>query len=130
MHKIIQPAGWKTPKGYSNGMLAEGKTLHIAGQIGWNSDMVFEHHDFIGQMTQCLKNICAVVEAANGKPEHIVRLTWFLKDKDFYVDHQAEVGAAYRSVMGYHFPAMSMVFIKDLVEDEALLEIEAAAVIP
>lgn len=125
--KTIHPEGWAPALGYANGMLAEDGTLHIGGQIGWNSQKVFESHDFIGQMTQVLQNIREIVEAAGGQPSDIARLTWFVKSKSEYLAHQREVGQAYRAVMGRHFPAMSLVVVADLVEDEALLEIEATA---
>ncbi len=125
--KTIHPEGWAPALGYANGMLAEDGTLHIGGQIGWNSQKIFESHDFIGQMTQVLQNIRDIVEAAGGQPSDIARLTWFVKSKSEYLAHQREVGQAYRAVMGRHFPAMSLVVVADLVEDEALLEIEATA---
>ncbi|RDD66119.1 RidA family protein [Thalassococcus profundi] len=127
---IIHPEGWKPAKGYANGVLATGRFLCVGGQIGWTAEQVFEATDFIGQMTQALRNILDVVEAAGGKAEHITRLTWFVTDKAEYLAHQAEVGRAYRSVMGYHFPAMTMVVVSALVEDEAKVEIEATAVLP
>ncbi|AXO14154.1 MULTISPECIES: RidA family protein [Thalassospira] len=130
MHKIIQPDGWKQPKGYANGVLADGARLYIGGQIGWNEDQVFVAKDFVGQMEQALKNIVAVLEAAGGKPEHIARLTWYVTDKKEYLAHQREVGQAYQRVLGKHFPAMTMVVVKELIEDEALVEIEATAAIP
>ena len=124
---IIQPEGWAPAKGYANGMLAADGTLYIGGQIGWNADQVFETKDFIGQMEQALKNIIAVVEAAGGQVSDIMRLTWFVTDKREYLARQREVGEAYRRVLGRHFPAMSMLVVAGLVEDEALLEIEATA---
>ena len=130
MHKIIQPDGWKPAKGYANGVLATGQTLYVGGQIGWNADQEFETDDFVGQVEQALKNIVAVVEAAGGRPEHIVRLTWFLIDKSEYVARQRELGAVYRDVLGRHFPAMSLFVISGLLEDRAKVEIEATAVIP
>jgi enamine deaminase RidA (YjgF/YER057c/UK114 family) len=129
MIKTVQPAGWKAPKGYANGVLADGR-LHIGGQIGWNADQVFETRDFIGQMEQALANIAAIVRAAGGDVEHIVRLTWYVVDKKEYLARQREVGEAYRRVMGRHFPAMTMVVVAGLVEDEALIEIEAVAELP
>nr|WP_217351193.1 RidA family protein [Thalassospira marina] len=130
MHKIIQPEGWTAPKGYANGILATGKTLYVGGQIGWNEKQVFEASDFVGQMEQALRNIMAVVNEAGGQAEHICRLTWYVTEKQEYMNHQREVGEAYRRVLGRHFPAMTMVVVRALVEDEALVEIEATAVIP
>jgi enamine deaminase RidA (YjgF/YER057c/UK114 family) len=129
MHKIIQPAGWKPAKGYANGVLAEGARLYVGGQIGCNKQQVFEHHDFIGQMEQTLRNVLEVVESAGGKATDIVRLTWYVTDKKDYLAKQKEVGEAYRRVMGKHFPAMTMVVVSGLIEDAALVEIEATAVI-
>ncbi len=127
--KIIQPAGWAPAKGYANGMLADDGTLYVGGQIGWTADQTFESHDFIGQMEQALRNILDVVEAAGGTAENITRLTWFVIDKKEYMARQGEVGDVYRRVLGRHFPAMSMLIVAGLVEDEALLEIEATAFI-
>jgi len=130
MHKIIQPEGWAPAKGYANGVLAGDGTLYVGGQIGWNAAQKFEHLDFVGQMEQALRNIRDVVEAAGGQPEHITRLTWYVIDKREYLARQREVGEAYRRVLGRHFPAMTMVVVSALVEDEAMVEIEATAVIP
>ena len=129
-HRIIQPQGWAMAKGYANGMLSETGTLYVGGQIGWDESQVFRSHDFISQMEQALRNVMAVVEAAGGKAEHLVRLTWYVTDKREYLDRQAEVGQAYRRLLGRHFPAMTMVVVAGLVEDEALVEIEATAEIP
>ena len=126
-HRIIQPEGWAPAKGYANGVLTASGTLYVGGQIGWTAQQVFEATDFIGQMRQALANIRAVVEAAGGRPEHITRLTWYVTDKATYLAHQREVGQAYREVMGRHFPAMTMVVVDALVEDQALVEIEATA---
>ncbi|MEE4120835.1 MAG: RidA family protein [Paracoccaceae bacterium] len=126
----VHPEGWKPARGYANGMIAEGRMLFVGGQIGWTGEQVFEAHDFIGQMGQALRNVLAVVEAAGGRAEHIVRLTWYVTDKAEYLAHQKEVGRAYREVMGYHFPAMTMVVVSALVEDAAKVEIEATAVLP
>ena len=129
-HRTIQPQGWAMAKGYANGMLSETGTLYVGGQIGWDENQVFRSHDFISQMEQALRNVMAVVEAAGGKAEHLVRLTWYVTDKREYLARQAEVGQAYRRVLGRHFPAMTMVVVAGLVEDEALVEIEATAEIP
>ena len=129
MYRIIQPKGWKPAKGYANGVLADGARLYVGGQIGWNKYQIFEHHDFIGQMEQALRNIVEVVEAAGGAATDIVRLTWYVIDKKEYLAKQREVGEAYRRVMGRHFPAMTMVVVSGLIEDAALVEIEATAVI-
>ena len=126
---VVQPEGWKAPKGYANGLIAAGRTLHIGGQIGWNSDQVFEKHDFIGQMQQALSNIVEIVRSAGGDVTDLVRLTWYVVDKKQYVDRQKEVGEAYRAVMGYHFPVMTMVVVAGLIEDAALIEVEATAVL-
>ncbi|MDW4496938.1 RidA family protein [Sulfitobacter sp. D35] len=128
-HRIIHPEGWAPAKGYANGVLCADGTLYVGGQIGWTAEQVFEAQDFIGQMRQALQNIRAVVEAAGGTPEDLVRLTWYVTDKAEYLAHQGEVGRAYRDVMGRHFPAMTMVVVKELVEDAARVEIEATAVI-
>ena len=126
-HEIIQPDGWAKAKGYANGVAVDG-TIYTGGQIGWNADQVFESHDFAGQMEQTLRNILVIVEKAGGRADSIVRLTWFIKDKKEYLARQREVGEAYRRVLGRHFPAMSVVVVADLIEDEALIEIEATAV--
>jgi enamine deaminase RidA (YjgF/YER057c/UK114 family) len=125
--KTIQPEGWAKPLGYANGMLSESGVLHVGGQVGWNADKVFEASDFTGQMEQALANIRAIVEAAGGKVTDIARLTWFIKDKEDYLARQREVGEAYRRVLGRHFPAMSVIVVKDFIEEGALLEIEATA---
>ena len=125
--KNIQPEGWAPPLGYANGMLAEDGTLYVGGQVGWNAAQVFESDDFVAQMQQALQNIRDIVEAAGGQVTDIVRLTWYVVDKDEYLARQREVGQAYRKVFGRHFPAMSLLVIKGLVEEGALLEIEATA---
>lgn len=129
-HKQIHPKGWKPAKGYANAILSEGLTLNIAGQIGWNENQEFIAKDFIGQMEQTLKNIATIVKEAGGQIEDLTRLTWYVTDKAEYLANQKKVGAIYRSVLGNHFPAMTMVVVTALVEDEALIEIEATAVIP
>jgi enamine deaminase RidA (YjgF/YER057c/UK114 family) len=126
-HRTIQPDGWLPAKGYANGMLTKDGVLHIGGQIGWDANQEFVSDDFVGQMRQALRNIVAIVEAAGGSAGDVTRLTWFVVDKRDYLARQAEVGAAYREVFGRHFPAMSMVVVAGLVEDAALVEIEATA---
>ncbi len=126
-HQTIHPSGWLPAKGYANGMLTKEGTLHIGGQIGWDGDKKFVEGGFIAQMKQTLHNIAAIVNAAGGQVSDVTRLTWFVTDKSEYLAHQAEVGAAYREVFGKHFPAMSMIVVAGLIEDEALIEIEATA---
>jgi len=128
-HKIIQPESWTPAKGYANGVLTDDGRLFIAGQIGWNSHQEFESDDFVEQMEQTLCNIVDVVESAGGAVSDIVRLTWYVIDKQEYVARQREIGAVYRKILGRHFPAMTLVIVAGLVEDRALLEIEATAVI-
>jgi len=127
MIETINPPGWKKPKGYANGVLVDGTRLYTGGQIGWNKDQIFESRDFVAQMEQTLKNIVDIVTAAGGSVTDIVRLTWFVTDKREYMSRQREVGEAYQRVLGRHFPAMSLLVVAGLVEDEALVEIEATA---
>ncbi|MDN2565932.1 RidA family protein [Aquibium sp. A9E412] len=129
-HQFLQPDGWKPARGYANGIAAEGRTVFLGGQIGWNGNQVFETDDFIGQTRQALQNIADILAEAGGRPEHIVRLTWFITDKREYLKRLPELGPAYRAVMGKHFPAMSVVQVVALIEDEAKVEIEATAVLP
>ena len=129
-HQILHPRHWKRPNGYANGIMAEGRTVFVAGQIGWNGEQRFESQDFVAQTRQALENVATIVREAGGAPEHITRLTWFITDKKEYLSRLAEVGDAYRSVMGKHFPTMTMVQVVALVEDEAKVEIEAVAVLP
>ena len=126
-HQTIHPQGWLPAKGYANGILTKDGTLHIGGQIGWDGNKKFVSDDFVGQMRQALLNIAAIVETAGGQVSDVTRLTWFVTDKKDYLAHQAEVGAAYREVFGKHFPAMSMLVVADLIEDQAVVEIEATA---
>ncbi len=129
-HRFLQPRGWKAARGYANGVLAEGQSIFLGGQIGWNPDQVFETEDFVGQVEQTLRNIVAVLAEAGARREHLVRLTWFVTDKSEYLERLPEVGKVYQSVLGSHFPAMSLVEVNALVEDSAKVEIEATAVIP
>ncbi len=129
-HQFLHPRNWKTTKGYANGVAAEGRMVFLAGQIGWNAEQKFESLDFVAQTRQALRNIVAIVQEAGGNAEHVTRLTWFVTDKKEYLSRLAEVGEAYRSVMGKHFPAMTMVQVAGLIEDDAKIEIEALAVVP
>ncbi len=126
---IILPPGWPRPKGFSNAIVAEGRMVFIAGQIGWTPDETFETDDFAGQTRQALLNIKALVEAAGGRAADIVRLTWYVTDKQDYLSNLAGVGAAYREVIGAHYPVMALVQVVALVEDRAKVEIEATAVL-
>lgn len=126
-HEIIHPDGWLPAKGYANGVLTKDGTLHIGGQIGWDANKIFVPGGFVPQMKQALQNIATIVQKAGGQTSDVTRLTWFVTDKREYVANQAQVGAAYREVFGRHFPAMSMVIVAGLIEDEALVEIEATA---
>jgi enamine deaminase RidA (YjgF/YER057c/UK114 family) len=128
--QILQPPGWARAKGFSNGIACEGKLVFIAGQIGWTGEGKWEARDFAGQFRQALKNILDVLKEAKGKPEHIVRLTWYVIDKKEYLAALQDVGAAYRELMGRHYPTMAVVQVSGLVENEARLEIEATAVVP
>src|SRR5258706_6083081 len=127
---ILQPPGWAKPKGLSNGVAASGKQVFIAGQIGWTGEGNWEAKDFAGQFRQTLKNTLAVLAQAGGGPEHIVRMTWYILDRKEYLGAIKEVGAAYRELIGRHYPAMAVVQVSGLIEDQAKLEIETTAVIP
>ena len=126
-NKIIHPNDWAPALGYANGVLTEDGTLYTGGQIGWDKDKVFVSDEFVPQMRQALKNVSEIVEAAGGTVADVVRLTWFVTDKKAYVENQRAVGQAYREIFGRHFPAMSMLVVAGLVEDRALVEIEATA---
>ena len=129
--QILQPPPWAKPRGFSNGIAVKGgTTVYIAGQVGWTGAGVWEARDFAGQFGQALRNVIEVLAQARGRPEHIVRLTWYVIDRDEYLGSLAAVGAAYRELMGRHYPVMSVVQVGGLVEDRARLEIEATAVIP
>ena len=129
-HKTLQPEGWLAPRGYANGIEASGRQIYVGGQIGWNGQCQFETDDLVAQIKQALSNCVAVVAAGGGLPEHVVRMTWYLRDKKEYVARLKEIGAVYREVMGRHYPAMSAVQVADLIEDEAKVEIEVTAIIP
>jgi enamine deaminase RidA (YjgF/YER057c/UK114 family) len=128
--EFLHPSSWKKAKGFANGIVAEGRTVFLAGQIGWNADQHFDSTDFVAQVRQALENIVSLVAEAGGKPEHITRLTWYVTSKQEYLASLGDLGAAYRAVMGKHFPTMTLVQVVALVEDQAKVEIEATAVVP
>lgn len=128
--KTLLPPGWKKPKGYANGIAARGTLVVVAGQIGWTADETFAADDFVGQTRQALKNIVAVLAEGGAKPEHLVRMTWYVTDKHEYLASLPALGAAYREVIGPHYPAMSLLEVRALVEDRAKVEIEATAIVP
>lgn len=128
MH-FLHPKNWAPAKGFTNGVAATGLQVFVAGQVGWNAEQHFESDDFVAQVEQALRNIVAVLAEADGGPEHIVRLTWYVTDKHEYTARLKEVGSAYRRVVGRHFPAMTLVQVAGLVEDRAKVEIEATAVV-
>ncbi len=128
--KVLQPGGWKAPRGYVNGVAAAGTQIFVAGQIGWNAQCEFESDDLVQQVHQALLNIRAVLAEAGAAPEHIVRMTWYLTDKREYVARAKEVGAAYREVIGGYTVAMTAVQVGALIEDRARVEIEVTAVLP
>jgi enamine deaminase RidA (YjgF/YER057c/UK114 family) len=126
----LQPPGWPPPRGYANGVAAEGRLVFVAGQIGWDETGAFPAADLPGQVRQTLRNVLAVVAQAGGGPEHVARMTWYLVDREDYLANQRAIGAAYRDTMGRHFPAMAVVEVSGLLEPEAKVEIEATAVLP
>ena len=128
--QFLQPPGWATPKGYANGVAAKGTLVFVGGQIGWNGDQVFESDDFIAQTKQALQNVHAVLASAGAGPEHMVRMTWYITDRDEYNARLRELGGVYREVMGKCFPAMTCVEVSRLVEVRAKVEIEVTAVLP
>jgi enamine deaminase RidA (YjgF/YER057c/UK114 family) len=128
--QVLAPKGWPRPAGYSNGVVAEGRQIFIAGQVGWDAQGRFPSADLAGQVRQSLENILAILAEAQARPEHIVRLTWFITSKDEYHAQLKQIGTAYREVMGKHFPAMSVVQVVALMEPKAKVEIEATAVVP
>ena len=129
-HDLLHPAHWKPVRGYSAGVAATGRLVVTAGLIGWNADGEFETDDFAGQTAQALRNVVAVLAEGGARPEHLVRLTWYVTDKREYLASLAEIGRAYRDIIGRHYPAMALVQVAALVEDRARVEIEATAVVP
>jgi len=130
MHEILQPAGWVRPRGFANGIKSKGTMIFTGGQIGWDSVCRFVSPDLAEQVRQTLLNIVSILAEAGARPEHVVRLTWYVTDKREYLAQAREIGAVYRDIMGRHFPAMAVVQVAALVEDAAKVEIEATAVIP
>jgi enamine deaminase RidA (YjgF/YER057c/UK114 family) len=130
MHQTLQPPGWTPPIGYANGVAAEGRTIHVGGQIGWNAQQRFESDDLVDQIRQTLANIVAVLTEGGATPAHLVSLTWYATDIDEYLARQKDIGRVYRDVIGKHFPAMALVQVVRLVEPCAKVEIQATAVLP
>jgi enamine deaminase RidA (YjgF/YER057c/UK114 family) len=129
-HQFLHPRNWKPALGYANGVAASGRMIFCGGLIGWNAEQEFESDDFIDQVAQTLRNIVAVLAEAGAEPRHIVRLTWYVTDKQEYLTRLKELGRVYRDIIGKHFPAMALVQVVALVEDRAKVEIEATAVVP
>ncbi len=127
--RVLQPAGWPRPSGFSNGIEAEGRMIFVAGRIGWDASRAFRSDDFVEQVRQALENTLAVLAEAGAGPRHVVRMTWYVTDKRAYLDRLQEVGAVYRALMGKHFPAMTMVEVSALMDDRAQVEIETTAVL-
>lgn len=128
--RIVQPDGWPRPRGYANGVVAQGRWLFVAGQVGWDAKESFASDDLVDQVRQALSNTLAVLAAGGARPEHIVRMTWYITDKREYQRRAQELGAVYRELIGRHYPTMSMVQVSALMEDRAKVEIETTAVIP
>ncbi|WEK00968.1 MAG: RidA family protein [Candidatus Sphingomonas phytovorans] len=130
VHDILQPPGRVRPKGYANGIAARGRMVFTAGVIGWNAEEVIETEDFVGQFRQVIINTLAILAEAGAGPEHIVRMTWYITDRDEYLAAGREIGAVYREMLGRNFPAMAVVIVAGLIERRAKLEIETTAVVP
>ncbi|MEW6254930.1 MAG: RidA family protein [Pseudomonadota bacterium] len=130
MHEILQPEGWAKPIGYANGVLAQGRQIWVGGQIGWSAHQEFESDDLVDQVRQTLRNIVSVLAEGGAEPRHIVSMTWYFVDKQDYLARLKEIGAAYRDVIGRHYPAMAAVQVMALMEDRAKVEIQATAVVP
>jgi enamine deaminase RidA (YjgF/YER057c/UK114 family) len=128
--QFLQPKGWPQPKGYANGIAADGRLVFVAGQIGWDEKAEVVSDDFVAQVERALQNIVAVLAEAGAEPRHLVRMNWYVTDKAEYAARQREIGEAYRRVIGRYFPAMTLLVVKDLLEPGAKVEIEATAVIP
>ena len=129
MHRPLQPEGWPRPAGYANGVVARGRTIFLAGQVGWNEECQFESDDLVAQIAQALRNVATVLACDSAGPEHITNLVWYFIDKREYVNRLPEVGKVYREIMGKNFPAMTAVQVSALIEDRAKVEIQATAVL-
>lgn len=130
MKRVLQPAGWPRPKGYANAIEVRGRSIFVAGLIGWTAEEKFEAKDLPGQFEQILRNLVAILAEADAGPEHVVRMTWYITDKQMYLRDGPRIGEIYRAIMGKNFPVMAVVQVVALIEDEALIEIEVDAVIP
>jgi enamine deaminase RidA (YjgF/YER057c/UK114 family) len=130
MHQTLQPPGWKPASGYANGIAASGRMVFTGGMVGWNAAGEFESDDFVAQAGQALRNVVAVLAEAGARPEHLVRLTWYVTDRGEYLAALRALGAVYKAVIGRHYPAMALVQVVALVEERAKVEIEATAVVP
>jgi enamine deaminase RidA (YjgF/YER057c/UK114 family) len=128
--QTLQPPGWAKPKGYANGIAARGRLVFVAGQVGWTPEGAFATSDFVAQVEQALSNIVAILREAGAEPAHIVRMTWYVTDKEEYLGAQRALGEVYRRVIGRHFPAMTAIAVAGLVEEGAKVEIEVTAVVP
>ena len=128
--EFLQPANWPRPRGYANGVSATGRMVFVSGMVGWDATGVFRTDDFAGQARQALANVITVLAEARASPEHIVRMTWYVTDKREYVAAYPQIGVAYRELVGRHFPAMTAVEVRALIEDRAKVEIEVTAVVP
>ncbi|WP_163264572.1 RidA family protein [Chelativorans alearense] len=130
MHSVLQPRGWARPKGYANGIAAQGRLVFVSGQIGWNGKGEFESDDLVAQVRQTLLNVAAVLAEADARPEHVTSMTWYFTDKAEYLANLKGIGVVYREVMGWYYPAMTAVQVVALMEDRAKVEIQATAVVP
>ncbi|MBS3650484.1 RidA family protein [Pseudaminobacter sp. 19-2017] len=130
MHEILQPEGWAKPAGYANGVMARGRQIYVAGQVGWNPQCQFETDDLVGQVRQTLQNVVDVLKSAGAEPQHITSMTWYFTDRAEYLASLKGIGQAYREVIGRHFPAMAAMQVVALVEERAKVEIQAIAVLP
>jgi enamine deaminase RidA (YjgF/YER057c/UK114 family) len=128
--RIVKPEGWPTPKGYAHAVEGRGRLVFVAGQIGWRPDEQWESDDFVDQFRQALRNIVAILAAADARPDHIVRMTWYVVDRGEYLARRTEIGACWREIIGSHFPALALIEVAGLLEERARLEIETTALVP